>query len=211
MDVTIAVATFGDHWWMHLARTRAIPSANALGVPVVHAHAHTLHDARNQTLDLIKTEWVIHLDADDELEPGYIDRMARGQADVRAPAVRYVQDRPDARTTPSLPRVPRVAGHRHRCDANCLPQGNWLVIGSLVRAQLVRDVGGWRDFPWSEDWDLWLRCYLAGATFEAIPAAIYRAHTRPDSRNRAPSPDERLAAHEAIHRANFPEQYEETE
>jgi len=26
-----------------------------------------------------------------------------------------------------------------------LADGNWLVVGSLVRAELVRKVGGWRD------------------------------------------------------------------
>ena len=90
-----------------------------------------------------------------------------------------------------------VAGHRHDCTAECLPEGNWLVVGSLVRAQMVRDVGGWRDFTWSEDWDLWLRCWLAGATVEAIPDAIYRAYVRPNSRNRAPQHAERIAAHRA--------------
>ena len=68
---------------------------------------------------------------------------------------------------------------------------------------MVRDVGGWRDFTWSEDWDLWLRCWLAGATVEAIPDAIYRAYVRPNSRNRAPQHAERIVAHRAIYEANF--------
>jgi hypothetical protein len=68
---------------------------------------------------------------------------------------------------------------------------------------MIRDVGGWRDFAWSEDWDVWLRCWLAGATVEAVPAAVYRAHVRPDSRNRAPAREARLAAHQAIVAANF--------
>jgi GT2 family glycosyltransferase len=98
--------------------------------------------------------------------------------------------------------MPAVAGHTHQCVAECLVDGNWLVVGSLVRADLVRKVGGWRDFDWSEDWDLWLRCHLAGASFEAIPEAVYRAHVRPDSRNRGASREKRLAAHKAIASAN---------
>lgn len=141
---------------------------------------------------------MIHLDADDELEPGYLDHLAEGTADLRAPAVRYVRP---FHATPA--RVPKVAGHTHRCTAECLPEGNWLVVGTLVRTQMVRDAGGWRDFPWSEDWDLWLRCWLNGATVEAIPAAVYRAHVRPDSRNRAPDRAAKLAAHKAIYEANF--------
>ncbi|MEX5637405.1 glycosyltransferase [Parafrankia sp. FMc2] len=198
MDVTVAIGTFGLPCWSDLARSRAVPSAEALGVPVVHHHADTLHDARNGALALVDTEWVIHLDADDELEAGYVDAMAAGSADVRAPAVRYIH----SRTRASTPAVPTVAGHGHACEAACLLAGNWLVVGALVRTALVRQVGGWRDFAWSEDWDLWLRCHLAGASFEAIPAAVYRAHVRRDSRNRAPSRQARLAAHHAIARAN---------
>ena len=198
MDVTVAVGTYGDTEWRDLAVSRAIPSAEALGVPVVHCHADTLHDARNGALAQVTTEWVCHLDADDELESGYFDAMARATGDVRAPAVRYVSATGHARS----PRMPRVAGHHHRCRTECLPKGNWLIVGSLVRTDMANAVGGWRDFPWSEDWDLWLRCYLAGATFCAVPGAVYRAHVRPDSRNRSVQGEARLAAHRAIAEAN---------
>lgn len=204
-DVTVAVATYGDGEWVEMARTRALPSALALGVPVVYEHGESLHEARNAALARVDTEWVIHLDADDELEPGFVDALARGSADVRAPSVRYVK--PNGRSFD--PYVPRVAGHQHDCTADCLPDGNWLVCGSAVRAQMLRDIGGWRDFPWSEDWDVWLRCWKAGATFEAIPDAVYRAFVNRQSRNRAPDQAFRNEAHRAIHRANFPELYDE--
>jgi glycosyltransferase involved in cell wall biosynthesis len=197
LDVTVAVCTFGRAEWIRLAQGRAMPSAQALDVPVIHVHEGSLDAARNAALDRVATEWIIYLDADDELETGYLAAMATGTADVRAPAVRYVQG-----THAAWPAVPNVAGHNHHCDATCLPYGNWLVIGAMVRADLVRRVGGWRDYPWSEDWDLWLRCHLAGATFEAIPTAIYRAHVRRSSRNRGQHHAARLAAHRAIAAAN---------
>ena len=196
--MTAAVATFGAEHWRTLAHDRAVASAERLGLRYVHAHADTLHDARNAALELVDSEHVIFLDADDELEPGYVEAMAAGSADVRVPSVRYVtQPKQLAR-----PRMPMVAGHRHACTGECLPFGNWIVIGAAVRADLVRKVGGWRDFPWSEDWDLWLRCHLSGATIEAVPAAVYRAYMRRDSRNRAPDQAAKLAAHRAIARAN---------
>lgn len=198
MDVTVVIGTYGDPSWVELAQRRAAPSAAAHGVPVVHHHADTLHDARNGGLARVDTEWVCHLDADDELESGYFTAMASGVTDVRAPAVRYVRRARGATDAA----VPKVAGHAHDCSAECLCDGNWLVVGSLVRTDMVRRVGGWRDFPWSEDWDLWLRCHLAGATFTAIPDAVYRAHVRPNSRNRVPSRGARLAAHHAIAAAN---------
>jgi cellulose synthase/poly-beta-1,6-N-acetylglucosamine synthase-like glycosyltransferase len=175
-----------------------VPSAEALGVPVIHTHGGTLRDSRNGALALVNTEWVIFLDADDELEEGYIEAMAAGTADVRVPAVRYVA----AAATSTRARMPMVAGHRHACTGDCLAFGNWIVIGAAVRTDLVRKVGGWRDFPWSEDYDLWARCWLAGATFEPVPTAVYRAYVRRDSRNRAPDPGAKLAAHRAIAVAN---------
>ena len=84
----------------------------------------------------------------------------------------------------------------------CLTAGNWLVVGAVARTQLLRDVGGWRDFDWSEDWDLWLRCHLHGASISAAPDAVYRAHVRPDSRNRGASKQTRQQAHRAIAAAN---------
>jgi GT2 family glycosyltransferase len=200
IDATIAVATFGDSSWADLAQARAIPSAEALGVPVVHVHDETLHDARNAALDLVGTEWVVHLDADDELEPGYLDHMACGTADLRAPAVRYVRG-PRQHT----PYVPKVAGHTHDCTGDCIASGagNWLVVGTMARTQLLRDIGGWRDWPMYEDFDLWMRALLTGATVEAIPSAVYRAFARPDSRNRGPSMVEKNRVHYAIVAANL--------
>lgn len=199
MDVTVIVGTFGDEKWAALAEERAIPSVPA-GVPVIHTHAHTLRDARNAGLRKADTEWVCHLDADDELTPDYFDRMAEGTADVRAPSVQYVRN-----GLPYPPGMPQVWAHHHECSAECLPHGNWIVVGALARRQLLLGIGGWRDFNWSEDWDVWLRCHLAGASIEPMPQAVYIAHVRPDSRNRAPAKAEKLAAHEAIYRANFPD------
>lgn len=199
MDVTIVVATYGPDHWRELAATRAIPSALALGVPVVHAHADTLHEARNLGVSAVNTEWTVHLDADDELEPGYLAELAAGTADLRAPSVRYLEP---SRPAPAAA-VPHVVGHRHDCSADCLPEGNFMVVGTAVRTQLVRDVGGWRDLPIWEDWDLWIRCWLAGASIETVPAAVYRAHVDPASRNRRPSRAQRQQAHAEIHATNF--------
>lgn len=180
MEVTVCIGTFGDDSWVDLARDRAIPSAEALGVPVVHVHADTLAEARNQAVERASTEWVVHLDADDELERGYVDGLARGTADVRAPMVRCVRDGRMVRRGLFMPRVWR---HRHDCTADCLTAGSWVVVGAAVRRDMVIAVGGWEEWPIYEDWALWLRCLAAGATFEASRDAVYRQHLRVDSRN----------------------------
>jgi glycosyltransferase involved in cell wall biosynthesis len=201
-EVTVVVATYGDRSWQQLAESRAVPSALDQA-PVIRIHGETLHDARNAGLAQVRSEWVVFLDADDELEPGYIAALISGTADLCVPSVRYIT--PPRLTGPV--RLLRVAGHEHPCTGECLPDGNFMVIGTLARAEMLRAVGGWRDFPWSEDWDLWLRCWRAGATIETLPEAVYRAHVRADSRNRGADRAVKQAAHEAIHRANYPELY----
>lgn len=196
MDVTVAIATFGELRWLDQAR-RAVAAAEQLGVPIVVAHGRALHEARNAALSMVRSEWVCFLDADDELEVGYFDAMSTMTADLRAPAVRYIRGAHAAR-----PYVPRVAGHDHECNADCLPFGNWLIVGTVARTDLIRRVGGWWDWPMYEDWCLWLRCHLAGATVEAVPDAVYRAYVHTNSRNRAPSAEDRLEAHRMIARAH---------
>lgn len=203
MEVTILVPSFGQYAWAEMAIKTAEKAAKLFGVPVVHRHARTLAEARNACLDAAKTEWVIHLDADDELDIDYVDAMDMAFGDIRVPRVAYVRN-----GTYSHARFPQVAGHTHQCVAGCLEQGNWIVVGAAVRRQMVLDVGGWREFDWSEDWDLWLRCHLAGAEIEPARNAIYVAHVRPDSRNRAPSSAFKNEVHHQIARANMPWLYE---
>ena len=193
VDDPVGVAAAADPR-VDLAAQRAVPSAKRLGVRVLHSHAETLHDARNAGLADVDTEWVCHVDADDELEAGYFDVMGQANADLRAPSVRYIR----RGRSFSAPQMPKVSGHVHDCEAACLRDGNWLLIGTVVRTDLLRRAGGWWDYPWSEDWSVWLRCFLLGATVEAVPQAVYRAHVRPGSRNRAPDRAFKVATHHRI-------------
>lgn len=203
LDVTVVVATYGDGAWIDLARERAIPSAKLAGAPVVHSHGPSLHEARNRGAATCSTEWLCFLDADDELSPDYFGQMEKGTADVRAPMALYIEKGRERLWQP------RVAGHTHDCVAECLRDGNWLLVGSVVRRELFDAAGGWKDYPWSEDWSTWIRCWKAGGTFELVRDAVYRAHVRRDSRNRGATRKARLEAHWQIHREEFPELYEE--
>lgn len=193
MEVTVIVGTHGEQAWVDLAERRAIPSVPD-GVPVIHSHTDRLVTARNTGAAQADTEWLCFLDADDELDPGYLDAMDDGSEDLRGPSVVYVRN--------GRPQPPKLWP---ACD---LVDGNYLVIGTLVRKDLFIEVGGFRDWPLYEDWCLWQRCVLAGATVEQIPAAVYRAHVRTKSRNRAPARSEKLRWHHEIRRANYPHLYE---
>ncbi len=197
MDVTVVVATFGERRWADVALGRAIPSAQALRVPVVHAHRPTRHEALNAGLAAVRTTWVCHLEADDELEPGFMAAMAAGTADLRAPSVRQTRRGAEG----AHARMPKVPGHAHACDGACLEQGNWLAPGTVARTALIRQVGGWRDWPAEGDWDVWLRCHLAGATVQAVPGAVYRERCRAGARRRAVSRLDLVETRWAIHQA----------
>lgn len=200
-DVTIVICSHGDERYRELALDRARPSARRQGageVIVLHDYrpCSTVAKVRNWALDMVTTSHVVHLDADDELEDGYLDALCAGTADLRAPSVRYV--RHGVVGSRVHPIVPHVVGHDHRCVGDCLPFGNWIVVGALAPVELLQRVGGWREWSAYEDWDLWLRCYQAGATVEALPDAVYRAHVRQDSRNRSGTRLDRLNTHRAI-------------
>ena len=200
MDVTVIVATYGDTVWQRRAR-RAIASVPP-HIPVIAVHGLALHDARNIGLQQVQTEYVCHLDADDTLASGYFDALAEVDADIRVPAVSYVRG---GRARPAA--MPRVVGHHHDCTADCIMsgEGNWIVIGAVARTQLLRDAGGWRAWECYEDYDLWMRACLHGATVAAAPDAVYLAQFRSDSRNRAPQRAVKHATHQAINTVNLGE------
>lgn len=201
MDLSVCVGTFGGSEWIALAE-RAVASAKAEGVPVIHRHGETLAQARNEALALVQTDHVLFLDADDELSPGYVEAVARGTADVRVPMLRFIRG--------NRPRLwqPRVANHQHDCVAGCITsgEGNWVPAGTVWRTEQVRGAGGWREFEVYEDFDLAMRVLLGGASIELIRDAYYVARVRPDSRNRAPSIEFRNRIHHEIVAANLPDE-----
>lgn len=172
--VDVIVPTCGDiDVWKPLAE-RAQQSAFNQVVKanrVIWSHKATVSEARNFGASLSTGDWLIFLDADDELDPRYIEHMIAGSGDIRQPStlgvVNGVED-----DFPVL------------IEQKSLIIGNYLIIGSMVRRKLFLSVGGFRDFPILEDWDLFIRLALAGAKIGKCPDAIYRVHVLPDSRNK---------------------------
>lgn len=209
MKVGCVIATHGAEEWSELAWSRAYPSTLGQGfadVIVWHETAATLADARNAAARALPYEALVFLDADDELAPGYLTAMApllHGRAVIEfTPIIPGVVD-PYAAAFPSeidvTDRLPPTLGvpavsYVHPNGFEEKPQipnrGRWpflneAVIGTLVSRQLFLNVGGFRDIPMYEDWDLWLRCVDAGAVLQYVEGAVYRAHVRPGSRNQA--------------------------
>lgn len=172
-DVTVIIPVFGDaHPWMDMV-ARAASSVVHQSVPpasLVVSVGETLQEARNRPGMRASTEWLCFLDADDELDRHYIEAMLSGAGDIRQPATLGVVNGVEDDHSVLIPPRP-------------LEMSNYIVIGAFVRAELFRQVGGFRDYAAFEDWDLWRRCWAAGAQIGTVPQAVYRVHVRPDSRN----------------------------
>lgn len=177
--VAVIIGTFGDmmEWAPFVQRASASVEAQThLPDFVVWKHADTLQHARNYGAgDVTNADWFIFLDADDELEPTYIEEMLKGEGDIRRPSTRGIYEDGSIEDPPSL--IPE----------RDLYVANYIVIGAMVRASMFFDVDGFDDYPILEDWALWLKLFHhQNATITAVPAAVYRIHVRGGSRNTEP-------------------------
>lgn len=137
---------------------------------IIWSHEDSLAQARNKGMQACQTEYVVFLDADDELDYLYIESMLNADGDICRPSTLGVVDGVADDAPVMIPRRP-------------LYDGNYIVIGSKVNVKLALDVGGFRELPILEDWDLWIRMKLAGADIVDVPEAIYRVNVYPNSRN----------------------------
>jgi glycosyltransferase involved in cell wall biosynthesis len=182
-SIAVCVGTFGAAHWESTARTWALPSVDAqreLPARWTWCHGPNLQVARNTAARppgcLDDTDWLCFLDADDELDPGYIEAMAAATQDLTGdwllqPATLGVY--PDGSEDPHPVVIPR----RRLLD------GNFMVISTLIRTEQFHRLGGFHDWHLYEDWDLWLRAERDGARFTAVPEAILRVHVNPGGRN----------------------------
>lgn len=160
----------------------------------VLAGAHAgLIEALNRGLAESRGPYVARMDADDRSHP---ERLAA--------QVEFLKARPDLAVAGSMvegfPAEAVREGFRIYIDwlnGLCEPEtiAREIFIESplahpsvLMRREWLEKVGGYQDHGWPEDYDLWLRLYLAGARFAKVPRVLleWREHpgraTRTDSR-----------------------------
>lgn len=173
--VSVIIPTFGDRaTWDAIAETAIKSLTKQVRPPdeVIRIHSDSLYRARNLGAAQASCDWLAFLDADDEYDPHFLNEMMHApRIGLRQPAVQYVDPNGSAAPPVVLPPVP-------------LLQGNYLIIGTMIRRKLFQDCGGFDDYPIYEDWTLWIKAWLRGANVAPVPSAIYRAHQRPQSRNR---------------------------
>ena len=185
MNISVVVGTFGDDSWIELAKDArsSVDAQTMKPASFHHVHADTLHEARNSGAAQAAGEWLCFLDADDKLDPSFIESMelkiseTNNVSALLQPSHRYNEDNPGGKAGKILMHKP--------ID---IKLGNFLIIGTLVKKDMFMRAGGFRDLQLYEDWDLWIRCFKDGAEHFSAPEAIYDISVRKNSRN---NPDKR--------------------
>lgn len=118
---------------------------------------------RSRLLDAASGKWIAVLDDDDVLLPAHLAALisASGLADIV-----YSFCEVEGRSW----------SPNREFDPDVLRRSNYIPITALIRADLARDLDGWRidaAHGW-EDWDFWLRALDAGARFVCVPQITWR-------------------------------------
>jgi hypothetical protein len=173
--VTVIIGTYGTKLWFDKGAPAA-ESARAAGFDqVVRYHGGcSPSDARNSAAFAVDHPcWLLFVDADDQLDPGFgavLDDMHQADAyELLVPKITYAD---------------RNGGHSepvHYRDRN-IQVMNPCPIGTLIRVELFRRVGGFWNEPAWEDWSLFRRAWLVGAQLNFIDA-VYHAGYSPRGRN----------------------------
>lgn len=175
--IEIIIPTYGDPTWKETARTNALPSAYKQngGSTVTANHAATLSAARNDPGLASEADYLVFLDADDELADDYITHaittINATDPDIVIPNVQKV----DADGTEHPPK---------QLDPGGWAYGSLTVVGAPIRTTLFQQLGGFREMEMYEDWDLFWTAHQHGATFVHNPNMIYRYRQTPTSRTR---------------------------
>ena len=145
-----------------------------------------LSRVRNLAAASITTDWIVFLDADDWLDPHYVERAeawleTHPAVDVLTTDMTIIRD-----------------GRRRRVFRSRVPKRwsdllarNTIVQTSVVRRALVERIGGYDPALDFEDWDFWIRVLKSGGRIDRLPGPhVFR---REHARNKSKICDERAA------------------
>ncbi len=136
--------------------------------------------ALNRGLAEARAPWLARMDGDDLAEPARLAAQLAHLADNPGIDVcdsRVEIFRDDGPTGGGYLRyqawLDDIEGHAD-FEREMLVENPVVHPAVVARTDLLRRVGGYRDGPFPEDYDLWLRCARAGARFHKLPARLLR-------------------------------------
>lgn len=167
--------------------TGQVARAHSLGderVTIVRQDNAGVAHARNVGVTTTQSEYVVFLDADDELLPEYLATMmefvtANPDYDIYHPNLITIE--PGGRRSLFLAETEV----RSFSFADLLEGCVIAVGGAWVRRELLERSGGFRENIHCEDYDLWLRVMAQGATARFLPTPLYVYHQEHPERRSA--------------------------
>ena len=151
-----------------IARSRGIP------VAVVGPNAGHICACRNRGFLRTTEPFVVFLDADDLMAPGYLKALVDPLiADERLgftfPALQHFG------IFDAAPFECKTWGYDELCRDNFIP------MPSMIRRRAFEALGMFKLRPMYQDWSLWLRILEQGWTMKYVPAAVLELRTHPGS------------------------------
>lgn len=147
--------------------------------PVPLRTHHGLARCMNLGVTLTRAAWILKLDADDTIEPTYLERiMEASEEDWRRNVIfswcHLFGDKEGVWRYPDFD--PATMADRFQIPGP-----------AAIRRELWLAVDGQRDLPCAEDWDFYVRAHVeVGLVPHQIPEALwnYRQHNHPERRTR---------------------------
>ena len=147
-------------------------------IPVVYTENQGVAAARNRGLELAEGEFILFLDADDLITPGYMEAAVKALAADESLTLVYGRgERFGAETTWDLPPF----------SMSTMLASNCLYISCFFRRALAGNITFDPDFKQGfEDWDFWLSLLeqVEEPKVLCLPELCFRYRTRRRSRNR---------------------------
>lgn len=144
--------------------------------------------ALNAGLERARAPIVARFDADDRMAPRRLEAevaLLASRPEVGVVTCGVAFDRADAAPGGGDEGMRRHVAWLNGLDARGIRAARFIdapVVHPAVafRAEVVRAVGGYRQGPFAEDHDLWLRLFAAGVVFERVPEVLVTWRDRAD-------------------------------
>ena len=162
-------------------------------ITILHTPPRGLVHALNEGLKRCRAPWIARMDADDLAMPDRLEaQLAALTADhtlaVVDGQVRFFRD------GEAVPDGMHLYGDwinrvltPEDFDRELLVESPVVHPGATLRKQAVLEVGGYRDGPFPEDYDLWLRLHAAGWRLQKVPQVVVHMRDRPQRLTRTDS------------------------